>query len=163
MKKLLLLAMAVLAMTACLTTTPLKSQEPVTVAIFPFKNLYGEVKYDSLSWSFADSLYAYLTSLPGHGTTYTLLPMDDLRDQMIALNIDVKSPSYETDVWKVVRALGARIIVWGTYLVKYEKANIEVKVINARTIMPDPVYFAEKIRVPYPLALSTVVVVGDKI
>jgi hypothetical protein len=89
--------------------------------------------------------------------------MDDVRDQMLAQNVDVKSPSYETDVWRVAKLLGATKIVWATYFVKYEKANIEAKVINTKTLMADPAGIAEKIRPPYTDALSTVTVVADKI
>jgi hypothetical protein len=136
---------------------------PTIIAMFPLKNLYGEVKYDSLAWSYADSLVAYLNSRPGSGTVYQLIPMDDLRDQLLAQNIDVRAPSYETDVWKVVKLLGAKKIIWGTYLVKYEKANIELKIIDVKTLMPDRANIADKIRVPFPEALSTVVAAGDKI
>jgi hypothetical protein len=137
--------------------------QPTMIAVFPLKNLYGEVKYDSLAWSYADSLVAYLNGRDGSGAAYSLIPMDDLRDQMLALNIDVRAPSYETDVWKVVKALGAKKIVWGTYLVKYEKANIELKVIDVKTLMPDRQNIADKIRVPYEMALSTVIAAADKI
>src|SRR4051812_9007739 len=81
---------------------------PTMIAVFPLKNLYGEVKYDSLSWVYADSLVAYLNGRTGSGTVYQLIPMDDLRDQMLAQNIDVRAPSYETDVWKMVKLLGAK-------------------------------------------------------
>lgn len=133
------------------------------IAVFPLKNLYGEVKYDSLSWPYADSLVAYLNAQPGSGTTYQLIPMDDLRDQMLALNIDPRAPSYETDIWKVVKALGAKKIIWGTYLVKYEKANIELKIIDVKTLLPDRQFIADKIRAPYTDALSTVVNAAEKI
>lgn len=136
---------------------------PTKVALFPFKNLYWEVKYDSLAWTYADSLYSYLTTRPDAASKYEIIPMDDLRDQMLALNIDPRSPSYETDIFKVVTALGARKVIWGTYLVKYEKANIEVIVIDAKTLMKDPVNKAEKLRPLYVEALKTVTQVGDKI
>lgn len=139
------------------------ADEPVVIAIFPLKNLYWEVKYDSLSWAYADSLYNYLNSRPNAGKLYTLIPMDDLRDQMIALNIDPRAPAYETDIWKVVKLLGAKKVVWGTYLVKYEKANIELVIIDAKTVMKDRVNIADKVRSLYVDALTTVVTAADKI
>lgn len=139
------------------------SAEPVTVAIFPLKNAYGEVKYDSLAWSYADSLFAYLNTQAGAGTVFTIIPMDDIRDQMLALNVDPNSPSYETEIFKIAKALGAKKVMWGSYLVKYEKANIEIKVIDAKTLMPDRKNIAEKIRAPFPEALSTVAEAGTKL
>ncbi len=136
---------------------------PVTIAIFPFKNLSGEVKYDSLSWAYADSLYSYLKAQPGSGTVYSLVTMDDVRDQMLAQNVDVKSPSYETDVWGLAKALGAVRLVWGTYFVKYDKANLEAKVVDVKTAMPNNQYYAEKIRPAYTEALKTVETLAQRI
>jgi hypothetical protein len=159
---LLTLLVAMIATTATTVAQDAPS-EPVTIALFPFRNVTGEVKYDDLGWTFIDSLQNYLNATELAGTTFTLIPVDDIRDQMLAQNIDVKSPSYEGDVWMVAEALGAKKIIWGTYVVKYDKANIEVKVIDAKTLMPDAQHFANRIRLPYGEALNSVTVVGDKI
>lgn len=135
----------------------------VTIAIFPFKNLSGEVKYDSLSWAYADSLVSYLNLQSGANTVYHLIPMGDVRDQMLAQNVDVKSPSYETDIWKLAQLLGATKLVWGTYFVKYDKANLEAKVIDLKTAMPDNTHFAEKIRPYYNDALTSVPTLAGRI
>lgn len=150
----------------CLATAlPALAQEtsPVTVAIFPFKNLTGEAVYDDLAWNFADSLYSYLNTKAGTETVYHMVPMDDVRDQMLALNVDVKSPSYENDVWQVAQALGADKIVWGTYYMKYDVAQIEVKVPDAKTMMHDPEHMVKNLRPEYKDALTKVTFVGDKI
>jgi hypothetical protein len=89
--------------------------------------------------------------------------MDDVRDQMLAQNVDIKSPSYETDVWTVAKLLGAKKIVWGTYFVKYEKANLEAAVVDTKTLMKDEAHKAEKLRPLYPEALTVVSTVADKI
>ncbi|KXK52253.1 MAG: hypothetical protein IPM61_15220 [Chlorobi bacterium] len=159
--KTLLLALAALLLTS--TATLAQTTEPTVIAIFPFKNLSGEVIYDDLSWPFSDSLHHYLSTKPESGTKFTLVSMDDVRDQMLANNVDVKSPSYETDVWAVAQALGARKVVWGTYFVKYETANLEAKVVDCKTLMHDQVNMAKKIRPKYPEALTQVTTVGDKI
>jgi hypothetical protein len=82
---------------------------------------------------------------------------------MLSLNIDVKSPSYETDVWELAKLLGATKIVWGTYFVKYEKANLEAKVIDVKTMAPDATNFADRIKLLYAQALESVPRLGDKI
>lgn len=163
--KTLLLALTTLLLTAsaAIAQTSKPTSEPTTIAIFPFKNLTGEVIYDDLSWSFADSLHHYLATKPESSTKFVLVSMDDIRDQMLANNVDIKSPSYETDVWKVAQLLGAKKVVWGTYLVKYETANLEAKVVDCRTLMHDQTNMAKKIRPKYPEALTQVATVGDKI
>lgn len=152
-----------LLVTATVTMRAQVGAGPTTIAIFPLKNLSGEVKYDSLSWKFADSLAVVLNAKPESGKNYHLVSMDDVRDQMLAQNVDVKSPSYETDVWRIAKLLGATKIVWATYFVKYEKANIDAKVYSLKTMMADPAGIAEKLRPPYDDALSTVTTVADKI
>lgn len=145
------------------TTAKSPAAKPVTIAFFPFKNLSGEVKYDSLSWAYADSLVAYLNLQSGAETVYHLVPMGDVRDQMLAQNVDVKSPSYETDVWTLAKALGATKLVWGTYFVKYDKANLEAKVIDVKTNMADNTHFAEKIHPYYNDALTTIPTLAERI
>lgn len=163
MKRLLLLSLV----TAAVAAVPLMAQEetaePVAVAIFPFKNLHNAVEHEDLAWSYADSLQNWLMTQEPAGTRYTIISMDEIRDQMLATNVDVKSPSYETDVWKVARALGAKLLIWGTYFVKYDKSNIEVKVFDVKLVMDDPDNKATGIRVPYAQSLQTVPEVGMSI
>ena len=122
--------------------------EKVVVAIFPFKNLSGEVKYDSLMFSFSDSLEQFFNkNFPLESHSYKIIPMQDVKDQIAALNIDLKGITYETKTWEVAKLLGAEKIIWGTYYVKYEKAQIEAKVVDVKTKMPNNINFAEKIRV----------------
>jgi len=146
-----------------LSAGPALQDEPTMIAVFPMKNQSSDVRYDSLAWSYADSLVAYLNTQQGAGTTFTLLPMNDLRDQMLALNVDPRSPSYETDVFRIVKALGAKKVVWGIYKVKYEKVDVELKIIDARTLMPDKKHIADKVRSLYTEALSTVTSAGDRL
>lgn len=155
---LLLAPLAVIDLAAQEDTT-----EPVTVAIFPFKNLHYAVQHEGLAWSYADSLRSWLMSQEPADERYTIISMDDIRDQMLAQNVDVTSPSYETDVWKIAKALGARLLIWGTYFVKYEKSNIEVKIFDVKTILDDPEHKATGIRVPFAESLQTVPEVGERI
>lgn len=165
MKRFLFSLALVLALmpSGILSAEPEPQTEPTLIAVFPMKNQSSDVRYDGLSWSYADSLVAYLNRQEGAGTTFALLPMDDLRDQMLALNVDPKSPSYETDVFKIVKALGAKKVVWGIYKVKYEKVDVELKVIDAKTLMPDKKHIADKVRSLYTDALSTVTSAGDRL
>lgn len=129
---------------------------PHTVAIFPLKNVRNYAKHDSLSWSFADSLFAQLQTKPEANTVYSLIPMDDIRDQIIAQNIDIKSPSYDSDLWKIARALGAERAIVGTYVVDNEVAYIEVKVYEVKTLLFDQQNKAENLKRSFPEALTAV-------
>lgn len=139
------------------------ASEPVVIAIFPFKNLYGEVQYDDLGWVYADSLEVYLNAQAGAGTTYQVISNVDVRDQMLAQNVDVKSPSYETDVWTIAEALEADKLVWGTYFVKYGKVFLKTEIIDLSINMPDPENVGESKGLLYDEAITSVPDVGAKI
>ncbi len=158
MKKSLL----ILLLLAC-GTLAASAQSPGRIAVFPFKNLGGEAIYDSLSWAYTDSLVRYLNAAAPAGELYTMIPVEDIRREMAAKNIQSSTPSYETDVWDLAKSLGATKIVWGTYLVKYNKANIEAKIIDLQTMLADGTNFARKIRPPYDSALESVPDVGMKL
>lgn len=137
--------------------------KPVVIAIFPFKNLYGEVQYDDLGWAYADSLEVYLNAQAGAGTTYEVLSNIDVRDQMLAQNVDVKSPSYETDVWTIAEALEADKLIWGTYFVKYGKVFLKTEIIDLSVNMPDPENVGESKGLLYEEAINSVSDVGAKL
>lgn len=160
MKRLIYLPLLLLTLAA----GALKAQtSPTLIAVFPLKNLGGEAIYDSLGWKYADSLVAYLNTTENAGKVFSLIPMDDLRDQLLAQNIDPRSPSYETDMWRIAKLLGAKKLIWGTYLVKYEKVSVDLKIYDAKTVMADMKNFADKLRASYADALSTVPTGGNKI
>jgi hypothetical protein len=138
-------------------------EEPTTIAIFPFKNLYGEVQYDDLGWSYADSLEVFLNAQPGSGANFALVPNVDVKDQMLAMNVDVKAPSYETDVWTIAEALGASKIVWGTYFTKYGKVYLKVEIIDLSVNMADTENVGESKGLLYEEAITSVPTVGEKI
>jgi hypothetical protein len=163
MKRFIPILLLALCCCAGVATAQGDGATPTTIAIFPLKNLGGEVIYDELSWKYADSLAAALNATPEAGKTFVLVSMDDIRDQMLAQNVDVKSPSYETDVFTIAKLLGATKIVWASFLVKYEKALIEAKVVDTKTLMSNPDHVAKKIKALYTEATTTVPQVVEKI
>ena len=165
MKYATIIALAFVSLLAALPAAALaqSKDKPVTIAIFPFKNLYGEEKYEDLGWAYADSLEVYLNAQDGAGKKYTIIANTDVRDQMLAQNVDVKSPSYETDVWTIAEALGADKLVWGTYFVKYGKVFLKAEVIDLSINMPDPDHVGESKGLHYEEAIQSVPEVGEKI
>lgn len=158
-------ALAFVSLLAVLPT-PAPAQEtarPVVIAIFPFKNLYGEVQYDDIGWAYADSLEVYLNAQAAAGTTYEVLSNVDVRDQMLAQNVDVKSPSYETDVWTIAEALEADKLIWGTYYVKYGKVFLKTEIIDLSINMPDPDNVGESKGLLYEEAIKAVPDIGAKL
>jgi|GEM_PF-2032231 len=136
--------------------TAVAQTAPPTVVVFPLKNVRNNAQHDTLSWMFADSLYSQLAANPEAGAAYTLISMDDLRDQIIAQNVDIKSPSYDSDLWKIAGALGANRAVVGSYMVDNEMAYIEVKVYDVKTLLFDQQNKAENLKRPFPEAITAV-------
>ena len=115
-----------------------QENDPIAIAIFPFKNLHNDVEFNGISWEYADSLEAVLNRSAGAGVLFELIANEDVRDQLLAQNVDITSPSYETDVWTIAEALEADRMVWGTYFTKYGKVFLKVEVIDLSINMPDP-------------------------
>lgn len=137
-------------------TAAAQDSDPIVVAIFPFKNLYNDVEYDGLSWEYADSLEAELNRQPQSGTDYEIISNIDVRDQMLAQNVDIKSPSYETDVWTIAEALEADRLVWGTYFTKYGKVFLHVEIIDLSVNLPDTENVGESKGLLYEEAITSV-------
>ena len=158
MKTTLSLLSALVLLTAFLAPRPAIAQEaePVVIAIFPFKNLHNDDQFDGLSWEYADSLESVLNRSEGNGSTFELVENIDVRDQLLAQNVDIKSPSYETDVWTIAEALEADRMIWGTYFTKYGKVFLKVEIIDLSINMPDPENVGESKGLLYEEAISSV-------
>ena len=158
-----LLALIILATSLAATPTLAQDASPTVIAIFPFKNLHNEVEYDDLTWSYADSLESALNAMEGSGTTFEIISNIDVRDQLLAQNVDVKSPSYETDVWTIAEALEADKLIWGTYFTKYGKVFLKVEIIDLSINMPDTENVGESKGLKYEEALASVIDVANKL
>ena len=162
MKYCTILALAIVALCATIPATA-QTDEKSVIAIFPFKNLYGEVQYDDIGWEFADSLEVFLNAQEGANKKFEIVSNIDVRDQMLAQNVDVKSPSYETDVWTIAEALEADKLVWGTYFVKYNKVFLKVEIIDLSINMPDPENVGQSKGLLYEEAINSVPDVGAQL
>ncbi len=159
MKHITVFAVLALFFSGSLALFAQDADKPV-IAIFPFKNLYGEEQYESLSWSYADSLEAWFNEQESVGEEFELIPNIDVQDQMLAQNVDTKSPSYETDVWTIAEALEADKMIWGTYFTKYGKVYLKVEIIDLSVNMPDPENVGESKGLLYEEAHNSVPDVG---
>ena len=137
-----------------------EADKPV-IAIFPFKNLYGEEQYDDLGWSYADSLEVWFNRQEGADKQFELIANIDVQDQMVAQNVDVKSPSYETDLWTIAEALGANKMIWGTYFTMYGKVFLKVEIIDLSINMSDTKNVGESKGLLYEDAHNSVEDVGE--
>jgi TolB-like protein len=165
MKNLIPSLLALIILAASISATPLLAQDatPTVIAIFPFKNLHNDVEFDELTWTYADSLEIVLNGMDGNGTTFEIISNLDVRDQLLAQNVDVKSPSYETDVWTIAEALEADKLIWGTYFTKYGKVFLKVEIIDLSINMPDSENVGESKGIKYEEALSSVIAVANQL
>ncbi len=156
-----LIALTLIASPAIAQTSDSK---PKVVVIMPFENLDGVAKYDSVTWTFPKALEQEILKSPNSGKTFELITVEDLLDQMLALNVEVNphAVNYENDIFDIAERLNADMVIFGSYKVKYDKANFSVKVYDLKTMLPDS-HKAERIIVPYDESLSVVSKVAEKI
>ncbi len=157
------LASTILLLTTVSISLQAQESKPTVIAIFPFKNLHNAVEHNDLSWEYADSLEAALNAMEGNGTAYTIIPNVDVRDQLLAQNVDISSPSYETDVWTLAELLEADKMIWGTYFTKYGKVFLKVEIIDLSINMPDTENVGESKGLKYENALESVIAVAGMI
>ena len=165
MKRSISTLLTTLILVAIGATSGLQAQEsePAVVAIFPFKNLHNAVEHNDLSWQYADSLEAALNAMEGAGTAYEIIPNIDVRDQLLAQNVDISSPSYETDVWNLAELLEADKMIWGTYFTKYGKVYLKVEIVDLSINMPDTENVGESKGLKYEEALASVISVAQMV
>lgn len=115
------------------------------VAVLPFRNMDGNIKYNVWTMELADSLRTALNNVDPTQTAFTIIPADSVDMAISELNLDPTNPQFESDVWKAVASLGASKIVQGTLGLQGERVLINAYVYDVATKMPDAANQAKNI------------------
>lgn len=115
------------------------------VAVLPFRNMDGNIKYNVWTMQLADSLRTALNNVDAAQTAFVIIPADSVEMAISELNLDPTNPQYESDVWKAVAALGANKVVQGTLLLQGERVLLNAYVYDVSTKMPDAMNQAKNI------------------
>lgn len=133
------------------------------VAVLPFRNTHGDMKFNERCYDLADSVQASLLNAEGSGTAFVVVPSDSVDLVLASLNLDPSNPQYESDVWRAVEQLKVDKVVTGNFDVRYEKILINAYVYSVSSKMADQTNKAVDLYKPYDQALSLVRIIVKRL
>ncbi len=117
----------------------------VRIAIFPFQNMDGDLKYNIWSYNLQDSLTKSMGNLEQNGTIYYIVPADSVEIMLADLNLDPNNPQYQTDMWKVAKKLNVKKVVTGNFNIQANRFLLNAYVYDVKLKLPHPQYQARDI------------------
>ncbi|MBU3742203.1 MAG: hypothetical protein FGM24_07945 [Candidatus Kapabacteria bacterium] len=133
------------------------------VAVLPFRNMDGNIKYNVWTIEIADSLRTALANVDPSQTAFVIVPADSVEMAISELNLDPTNPQYESDVWKALGGLGVTKVVQGTLLLQGERVLINGYVYDLATKMPDATNQAKNIYKSATTYLESVSIMARKL
>lgn len=124
---------AALLILPCLAAT---AQE--RVAVFPFRNMDGQIEYNIWCTRLSDSLSVALQQEDPDRKAFSVVPSDSVADVLAEMNLDPGNPQYETDKWKAAERLGIPRVITGNFNVQSGgKMSLNVYIYDVETKLPD--------------------------
>ncbi len=108
------------------------------VAVLPFRNMDGAIKYNPWCIQLADSLTHELLTIDPAQKKFVIIPADSIDMAISELNLDPTNPQYESDVWKAVKSLGAERVIQGNFFMQHERVLLNAYIFDPETKMSDP-------------------------
>lgn len=133
------------------------------IAVLPFRNMDGNIKYNVWTIEIADSLRTALANVDPTQTAFVIVPADSVEMAISELNLDPTNPQYESDVWKALAGLGVTKVVQGTLLLQGERVLINGYVYDLATKMPDATNQAKNIYKSATTYLESVAIMARKL
>ncbi|MBS1561239.1 MAG: hypothetical protein JSS89_06515 [Bacteroidetes bacterium] len=108
------------------------------VAVLPFRNMDGAIKYNPWCIQLADSLTKELLAIDPAQKKFMIIPADSIEMAISELNLDPTNPQYESDVWKAVKSLHADRVIQGNFFMQHERVLLNAYIFDPETKMSDP-------------------------
>lgn len=105
----------------------------VRLAVLPFRNMDGDLRYNLWCYRFADSVTALLQQADTAQRHYVLVPRDSLEIVLGELNIDPTTPQYDSDIWKAAQLLRADKVLTGNFNLLPGKILVNAYIYDVRT------------------------------
>lgn len=103
------------------------------IAVLPFRNMDGDLRYNLWCYRFADSIAALLERADTSEQSYYIIPRDSLELVLGELNLDPTTPQYDSDIWKAAQLLQARYVVTGNFNLLPGKILLNAYLYDVRT------------------------------
>lgn len=117
----------------------------VRVAVFPFRNMDGNLKLNIWCYQLQDSLMKALIKANEGAAMYAIVPADSIEMMLTELNIDPSNPQYETDMWTVAKKLNCKKVVTGNFNYQAERFLINAYIYDVKLKLAHPNYQARDI------------------
>ncbi len=105
----------------------------VRLAVLPFRNMDGDLRYNRWCYRFADSIAALLQQADTAQRHYVLIPRDSLEMVLGELNVDPTTPQYDSDIWKAAQLLRADKVLTGNFNLLPGKILVNAYIYDVRT------------------------------
>ncbi|MEN3027308.1 MAG: hypothetical protein ABDH31_06360 [Chlorobiota bacterium] len=105
----------------------------VRIAVLPFRNMDGDLRYNLWCYRFADSISTLLSQADTARQHYLLIPRDSLELVLGELNLDPTTPQYDSDIWKAAQVLRADKVVTGNFNLLPGKILVNAYIYDIRT------------------------------
>ncbi len=105
----------------------------VRIAVLPFRNMDGDLRYNQWCYRFADSVAVLLARADTAGRVYRVIPRDSLELLLGELNLDPTTPQYDSDIWKAAQLLQAEKVVTGNFNLLPGKILVNAYLYDVRT------------------------------
>ena len=109
------------------------------VAVFPFRNMDGQMEYNIWRERLSDSLTIALQQEDMEYKAFYIVPSDSVAEILAAMNLDPNNPQYESDKWKAATQLNVSRVITGNF----NRESLELKQSAApptltATVTPQP-------------------------
>lgn len=119
-----------------LASLPTVAQE--RVAVFPFRNMDGQMEYNIWRERLSDSLAISLEKEDSEHKAFYIVPSDSVAEVLAAMNLDPNNPQYESDKWKAAAQLNVSRVITGNFNIQSGgKMSLNVYIYDIETKLPD--------------------------
>lgn len=117
----------------------------VRIAVLPFQNMDGNLKFNIHSYKLQDSVFKALEALDPEHKHYVLVPLSEIEEKLSEMNLDPTNPQYPSDMWKAVTLLNAQFVVTGNFNYQAERFLINAYIYDSDTKLPNLAHQARDI------------------
>lgn len=117
----------------------------VRIAVFPFQNRDGDMKFNVWCYKLQDSLFKELFTKDPEQKYFILIPADSIEMMLAEMNLDPNNPQYDTDMWTAAEKLNVKKVITGNFNYQAERFLINAFIYDVRMRLPHPTYQARDI------------------
>lgn len=139
------------------------AQAQTRVAVLPFQNMDGNIKYNVWSDRLADSVNSLLNLKDPAHEHYIIVNADSVRALLKEMNLDPTHPEYASDMWRAAQKLGATTVVMGNFNIQNGNMLLNAYVYDTETRLANPTHQAKDIFKPQEQILTTVPVIVKRL